>query len=305
MVSVACKHRRTGETALSAEETCAGGREHPNDCADMTTEWHQAGAPAVHAGPGVFARRFRGLIACLLFAMSLPVFANCARVSQTCEQDELQREDKYEFQLAVCQEGGWHICEHNRTSTPYYLTVPSDDEVDFFWAVPASGQHELIYVSTSYRDQQPLSIARSATYETPALFSILAPFREIRKVFRDREEIRRLFLEYHDDLEDDHPEDHPVFSLLAAWHDTEIWGPLKSYALVCTSLAVRRDPSDVGAERLIRLAEGRPKMSWAGFDSLFKEGRDLRITLAYSGYSKEPRIWRFMFKVQVADENER
>lgn len=280
------------------------GPECPNDCPDMTTECHQDRALATgYAGPAAFAHRFRGLTACLLFAMSLPVFADCTRVSQTCEQD-LQREEKYNYQLAVCQKGGWHICEHNHTSSPYPLTVLSD-EVDFFWAVPASEQHEFIYASTLYTDKQPLSIARSAIYKTPALFRILPPFRKIDEVFRDRKSIREHFLEYYSDLKD--PEDHPVFKLLAAWHDTEIWGPLKSYDLVRASLAEREDPMLVAAERLMRLTEGRPKMSWAKFESRVEEGGYLHITLAYSG-SKTRRIWQFKFNVysnvQVADENE-
>ena len=309
MASVAFKHRRTGEAAPSSEGTCMRGSERPNDCPDMTTECHQDRALATgYAGPAVFAHRFHGLIACLLFAMSLPVFADCASLSQTCEQD-LQREEKYNYQLAVCQKDGWHICEPNRTPSPHHLTVLSD-AVNFFWAVPASEQREFIYASTLHTDKQHLSVWRPPVYEIPKLFQILSPFREIREdvlsqTYGDQESIRRSFLKYHVDPK--HSEGHER-NVLNAWHDTNIFGELRSYDLVRASLLRRlENPPLVAAERLLPLTERRPKTSWARIRSEFEEGEELHVTLAYSG-SEMPRIWRFKFKVsrdaQVADENE-
>ena len=273
--------------------------------ADMTTEWHQNCVLAIdHAGPAAFARWFHGLIACLLFAMSLPVFADCARVSRTCERDMLRREEKYNYQLAVCQKNGWHICEHSLTSTPYHLAAPSDN-VEFFWAVPDSEQHEFIYVSTSYIDGQILSISRNSIYKTPRLFRVLTPFKEIDEDLGKHESIRQRFRDFHSNGVD--RENDPVFNSLAKWHDTQIWGRLKSYDLVSASLVRREDPPRVAAERLIGLAKDRPKTSWARFTSRVQDGQELRIVLAYSGH-KERRTWPFNFKVswnvQVAEENE-
>ena len=313
MTSVAFKHRRTGETMLSAEYACAQGHERSNDCADMTTEWRRdCPLAAGYAGPAASARRFLGLVACLIFAMSLPVFADC--------DTELHRAEKYDYQLAVCQKSEWRIYKHSLTSTPYHHLAVSPDKVEFFWAVPASEQHEFIYASTLYKhpDEQRLSIFRSSTYKTPRLFRVLAPFNDVYKVFPDDpKSIRQSFVDYHGDRKS-LSEDDPAFDLLSKWHDTEIWGRLRSYDLVSTSLALRKerpeDPPLVAAERLIRLAENRPKTSWIKFDSHVEAGQPLRITLAYSGYKdktsgepKEQRIWPFNFKVswnvQIADEN--
>lgn len=278
----------------------------------MTTEWHQDGVLAIdHAGPAAFACRFRGLIAYLLFAVSLPVFADdedCASARRTCEQNSLQREERYNYQLAVCQESGWHFYEHSRTSTLYKLAVPSN-EVELFWAVPASKHHEFIYASTFYSHRQRLSISRSPIYEVPGMFRVLAPLKKVKEVFSDEpKSTRESFLHYHD-RKDRLTKDDPVFKSLAKWHDTEFWGLLKSYDLVHTALAWRKERREgplVAAERLIRLAKDRPKTSWIDFCGRVEEGKTLHVSLAYSGY--RDRVWPFNFKVswdvQVTDENE-
>lgn len=313
MVSAVVEHQGTGEAvAFRQGRLYAPARELPNDCADKTTARHRDRAFGTgYTGPAVFTRTSCGVLACLLFfAISLPVFADCIRVGEECKVGLLQRAKEYNYQLAVCQGDEWHICKHSHTRT-YRLTVRSD-QVDFFWAVPASERHEFIYASTLHTDGQHLSVWRRATYENSKLFHVFPPFRDIYKKFPkrypdDQKSPRQRFREYHADSKSKDLPKGPVSELLSQWHDTEIWGRQESYGLVQAALVHRESQPLIAAERLMRLAEKRPKTSWAKFTSEVADGEELRIILAYSGSKR--RTWPFNFKVsfdtvQVVDENE-
>ena len=244
----------------------------------------------------VFGRCFRGLATCLIFAASPPAFADCTSMNEQCDADLLTRVDDYDYQLAVCQGNKWHVCKYNSAESHHDLIARSN-KIYFYWAVPASDHHEIVYASTSYTHEQPLSIARNATYKGSRLFRVLAPFREVDKpLLGDQESVRQRFRGYHERRGDDSTRDE-IFNSLSEWHQTEFVGQLKSYNLVGSSLTQTESSQPLlAAERLIRLEKERGKTSWVEFNSFVEHGRVLRIILAYSG-STPPRTWPFNFKV--------
>ena len=300
MIGIAFNHQLTSG-AVRQGRSGALGSDLRNHCAGIRGR-HRGHAFGIGgAWSALFAGSARVLTACLVLAMSLPVSADCTSVREKCDTD-LDRVNDYNYQLAVCQSGRWYFCMHNGPRSPHHLTARSD-EVEFFWAVPASEQHEFIYASTSYVNGQSLSVARSATYKSHKLFHVFAPFRNVDEyITGDPGLVRQHFREYHADRERSSVSlqrrrlGRPVVELLSEWHDTELWGRLKSYSLVRTALAQSENPPLLAAERLIRLTEKRPKASWARFTSRVKYGERLRIVLAYSG-SDPKRTWSFNFEV--------
>lgn len=237
------------------------------------------------------------LVSCLLFAVTSPTFADCASVGEKCSIERLGRDDDYNFRLAVCQEGEWHVCKSNSTTSPHNLTARSD-QVAFYWAVPASDDYQIVYASTSFTDEQRLSVSRNATPENKRLWSVirlLPPFRDVRRDLQG-DEARQRFKAHHrrDGRRDDRDE---ISAVLNEWHQTEAIGYLKSYDLVGSSLDQKESNRPLlAAERLIRVMGKRPRTSWIRFTSDVEQNGELHMVLAYSG-SNPTRTWPFHFDV--------
>ena len=239
-----------------------------------------------------------GLASCLVFGASSPILAAC-EVKEACDV-ALERTDDYNYQLAVCQGRKWLVCGTNTAASPYILRAhpfQMEDGVDFYWAVPASDDYQIVHASTSHKLEQTLSVYRSGR---KGVVPIFPPNEEVDEQLAVNQP-RRRFREYHKGPQPPVARD-PISEVLSLWHQTEYVGLLKSYGLVGSSLNLNEsDQPALAAERLLRLAKNRPKTSWVKFDSLVEPGSPLRIILAYSGRTGyrgyKSRTWQFHFDV--------
>ncbi len=235
-------------------------------------------------------RVFLGLVSCLLCGAS-STSEKCDEVRKMCGAYP-PRIASYDHQLAVCQGGEWRVFRSNSATSPHTLRAPLS-EVAFSWAVPPSNDYEIVYASTSYKQDQTLTVSRSGR---DAILPVLPPHREVRERLRGTQaQARERFQEFHG--MDERPSGRdPTSKNLALWHDTEFFGRLKSYDLVGFALDQEKSNRPVfGGERLMRVAKNRPKTSWIPFCSWVRPGSPLRIMLAYSDAMSE--TWPFHFDV--------
>ena len=240
----------------------------------------------------------------LCLCMSVVVLAPQLAVSNAlCESkniscDNLPREKKYEYQMAVCLPSSQVlICKHNPAKAPHLITVKDPpSRLDFRWAVPASDSSQVVYVSTSYTEDQQLSVFRNGYFKNakyvPRAFRTIHEFLTSGSTSKNPQES---FQDYH--LGSGTIDDN-VREILASWHEKLLWQE-DTYIYVKKALLVKPRPV-LAAERLIRVRSDRPLASWIEFTSNIEGGSMLRMTLSYSGEAIDYVVPRsFHYQVNV------
>ncbi len=240
----------------------------------------------------------------LFLYMPVVVLAPQLAVSNSlCESkniscDNLQRERKYEYQMAVCLPSDRVlICKQNSAKAPHLITVKdSPSSMNFRWAVPASDSSQLVYVSTSYTEDQQLSVFRNGYFKNaeyvPHAFRTIHEFLTSGSTSKNPQES---FRDYH---LGSGTIDNGVKQILASWHEKFLWQE-DTYIYVKKALLVKPRPV-LAAERLIRVRSDRPLTSWIGFTSNIEGGSMLRMTLSYSGEAIDvvvPRSFHYQMNV--------
>lgn len=261
---------------------------------------------------------------CLLLALSLAVAAFSSQTAMagacrevpdiisSCEKldQELPREKEYNYQMAVClPPKRVLICTNNQAHASYDLVVAADKlSLDFHWAVPPSSRGEFAYISTSYTEEQPLSVYRNGFLPqnlisdlVEGIFPIFKSFNESfcddNESCRDDSDItpHEAFREYHRNKKNAKP---PYRETLTKWHALTV-GQRDTYDFVRGALGSYPHPP-VAAERLIKIRSSRPKTSWVPFNSRIRHGHTLSMVLSYSGENDQNVVTRpFYYKISA------
>ena len=278
-------------TGTPVQEITAGPAE---ECMPIL---HQPKAPALPK------QRPFWLFLCISVVALAPklVVSNSLCEPKNISCDNLPRAEKYEYQMAVCLPPGQVlICKSNQAKTPHPIAVEyPPSKLEFRWAVPQSDSSQFIYVSTSYTEDQQLSVFRNGYFEDsrfiPAAFKTIHEFLSSGSTSKTPQES---FKNYH---LGSGPVSNNVREILASWHENSFWHE-ETYPYVKRTLSIKHKPL-LAAERLIRLSSNRPLTSWIRFTSHIEEGSMLRMTLYYSGEGTDGVFsWPFHYQVQVNAE---
>lgn len=229
------------------------------------------------------------------FATSKMVFAQLG-----CTVDSLPRNETSQGQLAVRIDDTWEMFTQNGDGPVHIIEVDGFQDLCIAWeAPPYPGAHrQIVYVSTRYRDEQPLWLFRnSAGSGIPILGKLLGDWN--RTPDASGLDPDDTFREYHRSLPDD-PFEVP-WNSLTDWHNTSAWlSNVRSYELVVSST------NDLpvlpyGSERLLRLAAKRPFTSWVPFTTRTPSGQnELRVAVSYTGDLDNlgPYVYQYVFQVR-------
>ena len=217
-----------------------------------------------------------------------------------CNVEQLTRESIGQYRLAVMVDGSWQLFDSNDSETVHVLQNGASRELCLAWEAPAyrGNNRQIVYVSTQYRDDQPLWLSRnSAIAQVPFVGRLLGDWS--RAPGASGADPDESFREFHDTLPED-PDGAP-WNNLAHWHDTSVWlTNRRSYELVSVT-AAEADFLPYGTERLLVLAARRPLASWIPFTSYAPSPQDrLRVAVSYSGDLEMlgPRVHRYEFEVR-------
>ena len=230
-----------------------------------------------------------------VMATSTPTLAQ-----SDCEVDQLPRETGGLNRLAVRINADWQFFLPNDDAAVHVLQTGQLQDLCMAWEAPPyeRSNRQIAYVSTQYRDDQPLWLFRnSAVAEVPVISRLFGDWS--RTPDASGADPDNAFKEFHRGLPTD-PNRVP-WNNLADWHDTSAWrANHSSYELVSGAVA-NLTVLPYGTERLLVLAAGRPLSSWVSFTSYVPSGEDrLRIAVSYSGDldSRGPRVYRYVFEAR-------
>ena len=222
---------------------------------------------------------------------------------ETMDEEELPRDERYNYQLAIKQgTSNWLVCPSNEKINPgreiNFNNPDNSKQVVFKWAVPASENNEFIYVSTAIGESHPLSLFRNSAAGVLARF---IPFHEdeLKEFGMVGSELKQQFIDIHHGKMSGAKEKFK--KQVKEWHDTGLWrSKVETENLVRGALFLKAQEShyELGAERLIRIKRKRPLTSWIEFRSIKPPANEvLTVTLFYSGDSLEslPK-YKFQFK---------
>ena len=238
-----------------------------------------------------------------IFVVSvLALFAAPAMVvaQSGCTVDDLSREQSGQGRIAVRIDGTWRLFSQNGDETAYVLDVGGLQTLCIAWEAPPyhGAARQIVYVSTKYRDEQPLWLFRnSAGAGLPFVGKLLGDWNRTPDDSDLDPDVA--FKEFHRRRPDD-PFDAP-WTALADWHNTSAWfSNVKSYPLV-VSATNGLPVLPYGSERLLRLAARRPLTSWVPFTTRAPTGQnELRVAVSYTGDldSVGPYVYQYVFAVR-------
>ena len=216
-----------------------------------------------------------------------------------CIVDQLPRSAAGQNRLAVRIYKEWKLFAPNAGESAHVIETDRLQDLCVAWEAPPyqRSNRQIVYVSTQYRDDQPLWLFRnSAAAGIPFVGSLFSNWsREPDTSGADPDDA---FREFHRSLPDD-PDDVP-WNKLADWHDTSAWlANRRSYDLVRVTADLTLLP--YGTERLLVLAARRPLTSWVPFKTIAPARHDqLRIAVSYSGDLEDlgPRVHQYVFEVR-------
>ncbi len=230
-----------------------------------------------------------------VLATSMPALAQ-----SDCEVDQLPRETGGQDRLAVRIDADWRFFPPNDDAAAHVLQAGQLREVCLAWEAPPyeRSDRQIVYVSTQYRDNQPLWLFRnSAVAEVPVISRLFGDWS--RTPDASGADPDNAFKEFHRSLPID-PNSAP-WNNLADWHDTSAWRANHSSYDLVSGAAADLTVLPYGTERLLVLAARRPFTSWVSFTSYVPSGEDpLRIAVSYSGDldSRGPRVYRYVFEAK-------
>ena len=205
-----------------------------------------------------------------------------------------------EHRLAVKLSGTWEYFAPDLPEPAPVIPAAAGQTLCLAWeAPPYPGlRRQIVYVSTRYREDQPIWLWRSGALQIPILADLLGNWN--RTFDASRHGPDEAFGKFHRNL----PENTSVtpWSALAAWHDTSGWfSNQRSYDLVAAALGDSRSGLPLGTERLMVLAARRPLSSWVRFTTYApKTQNKLLVSVAFSGDldTQGPRVYRYVLKVR-------
>ena len=243
----------------------------------------------------------------------LTLFQSNAALGECEETDSLEREAGLEHRIAVQQGEKWLICKSSKKT--YEISAQGMQKLTLYWAIPACkecDEKQVVYVSSLYKPNQPLSIYRNAIVEGPALFQAFRLFQEVKGGFR--KSAHPDFLKFHQAEECQSPSEHcraelnrELWEKLKLWHLTNIWGVIqeteqsRTYQLVSATLADEEGRAGL-AKRLIHAEARRPFTSWIPFESRVEKGEELKIVAAYSK-ENPANAWVYQFRISDKPAN--
>ena len=245
-------------------------------------------------------------LVCFLLCLTLKLADGKAwpsTISQHCNKTNvLEQNEKYNFRLAVKNNGDWLICRSgNSEDSAYRISV--DGAVEFKWAVPASDNYEIVYASTTTSPGHPLSLYRNSAAGVIESFIPFYSSPDLKLITELDKKFKPEFIAYHrmsGSIDED------LKTGLEKWHNTKLWLPSRSSKEVVKSGLLRHAEllnqqesplaTEHGAERLIRVTRGREKTSWITFRSQEpSKGHPLIVTLYYSADPQGSTVHRFFF----------
>ena len=244
----------------------------------------------------------RSVVAFCVEAAVLVVMATStsALAQFDCGVDQLPRETGGQNRLAVRINADWQFFPPSDDAAAHVLQTGQLQELCLAWEAPPyeRNDRQIAYVSTQYRDDQPLWLFRnSAVAEVPVISRLFGDWS--RTPDASGADPDNAFKEFHRGLPTD-PNSAP-WNNLADWHDTSAWRANHSSYDLVSSATADLTVLPYGTERLLVLAARRPLTSWVSFTShLSSRGDLLRIAVSYSGDldSRGPRVYRYVFEAK-------
>lgn len=209
-----------------------------------------------------------------------------------CKSEGLDKEASTKGRLAVRSGDEWRLFNQQEEGI---LKTSGNEELCLAWeAPPYAGGSQIVYVSTRYRDDQPVSIYRNAS-SPPFFYAFFSDWRG-PTVSRD------LFDKFHKKSlgrnDDGVSGNTDGWDKLRKWHETSFWiANLESHELVKGALAYESIPLPYGAERLLVVAGERSMTSWIPFTSKVQKGSKLLVAISYSG-DKEPFVYEYVLNTE-------
>lgn len=229
----------------------------------------------------------------------------------TCSVKLPQREKQTQYRLGVWRGESWEFFSPNPSGPPHSVKMPRREKLCLAWEAPPykKPDSQVVYVSTRYRDGQPLYLFRNnAGAGVPLVGSLLRrdglPI--IRGITGDwshtygdnGDGIHGQFRRYHSVKPDDLTTE--PWKNMSTWHRT-LWGSNKdTYELVGSATSSARE-LPYGSERLLRLKANRPKASWVRIITRAPhEQHELRVAVSYSGDLDElgPGVYLYVLKLE-------
>ena len=205
-----------------------------------------------------------------------------ALAQSDCDVGQLDRKGPSERRLAIKVGGEWQFFPQNPRGPAHILDTNSLQPIlCIAWEAPShiGWSRQVVYASTQYTNQQPLSLFRRRGVGTgkdgPVRGSVNDLANDFKAYHRQRSSIQGVL---HEDLD--------------VWHERAA-----SYNLVSGAVTSSRH-LPYGAERLLTLLPLRPWKSWIRLTSHAPPGQQmLRIAIAYSGDRElGPHAYQYLFE---------
>lgn len=240
-----------------------------------------------------FAHPLRFALALLTaVAIPMPLLAQ-----SDCHVDELSRDDGGQRRLAVRVDTGWQFFRPSADALTHAIEVGGLQELCMAWEAPPydGRRRQIVYVSTQYRDDQPIWLIRNQAVGIPFLGRLLGNWS--RRADASGTDPDQAFKEFHHLSGDP---DAARWENLIDWHNTSGWLPNRqSYEMVRVVIDLAGFP--YGTERLLMLRGNRPLTSWIPFTTHVPSKQDeLRVAVSYSGdlEGSGPRVYQYVFEVR-------
>ena len=241
-----------------------------------------------------FAHPLRFALALLTaVAIPMPLLAQ-----SDCHVDELSRgDDGGQRRLAVRTDTGWEFFRPSADALTHAIEVGGLQELCMAWEAPPydGRRRQIVYVSTQYRDDQPIWLFRNQAVGISIFRSLFGDWS--RQADASGTDPDQAFKEFHHLSGDP---DAARWKNLIDWHNTSGWLPNQaSYELVRVAIDLAGLP--YGTERLLMVRGNRPLTSWIPFTTHVPSKQDkLRVAVSYSGDldGPGPRVYQYVFEVR-------
>ena len=155
-------------------------------------------------------------------AVTIATGATAVLLAQNCG-DLPPRAESGQHRLAVRLSGTWEFFAPDRPGTMASISVAGAQTLCLAWEAPRypGRRKQIVYVSTRYRDDQPIWLWRSSAFQIPIIANLLGDWnRTLDALGHDPDET---FTKFHRSL----PENANVapWRSLVAWHETSVWFP--------------------------------------------------------------------------------
>lgn len=224
----------------------------------------------------------RKLFAVFCAGVSLSALLPSAPAFSLPPRPSAVQHDTYEYNIAMNDGKKWWYFLPGQThqinfgngrggTVIFYVGVPKYDQ---------DHKYQVLFVGTRYMKKQPVALVKNGPIPC---FVPFFPAKEDTWEDDLSSNACQDFVNYHDDKEAYNGKNRKKYSL---WHDNYFWNlNLKkgTYDFV-HKIQLRSEKKSPGTERLIRMANNRPKLSWARITSIIPKRNDtLRVTVAFSG----------------------